>query len=183
MPKISRALLHVFILACATAAPAHAEMSLSLPGISEDGFAPDQVLSGFGCEGANLSPELVWSDAPPETKSFIVSIHDPDAPTGSGFWHWSSFNIPATVTRLAEGAGSASGGMPAGAVMARNDFSHNQYDGACPPEGSTHKYLVTVFVMPTDSIPLDETASAAIVGFFAKTASIARASVVVTHGR
>ena len=164
------------------ASPALAEMMLNLPGLQDGHFATAQVLSGFGCDGQNLSPELVWSGAPPDTKSYIVTAYDPDAPTGSGFWHWSAFNIPAAVTQLDEGA-SAGGSMPSGAVQARNDFSHNQYDGACPPEGSSHHYLVTVFAMPMASLPLDATASGAMVGFFANTASLARASVEVSYGR
>ena len=165
------------------ASPALADMKLELPGLQDGSFSAAQVLSGFGCDGQNRSPELVWSGAPSETKSFIVTAYDPDAPTGSGLWHWSAFNIPPSVVRLDEGAASAGGTMPAGALQARNDFSHNQYDGACPPKGSTHHYLVTVFAMPMDSLPLDATASSAMVGFFANTGSLARASVVVTYGR
>jgi Raf kinase inhibitor-like YbhB/YbcL family protein len=120
---------------------------------------------------------------PPATKSFIVTAYDPDAPTGSGLWHWSAFNIPVSVTGLEEGVGSVEGAMPEGSVTGRNDFSHNQYDGACPPEGSTHHYVITVFAMPMDSLPLDATASSAIVGYFANTASLERASVTVSYGR
>ena len=145
------------------ASPAFADMTLSLPSAADGHFQPAQVLSGFGCSGQNRSPELAWSGAPPETKSFIVSLFGPDARTGSGLWHWSAFNIPAAVTELAEGA---AGAMPVGTVAARNDFSHNSYDGACPPEGSTHHYVVTVFAMPAANLPLDQTASGAMMGFF-----------------
>ncbi len=162
--------------------PALAEMALDLPGAPDGTFQAAQVLSGLGCKGGNLSPELVWSGAPPETGSFIVTLYDPDAPTGSGFWHWSVFDIPATVTHVAEGAGSAGDTLPDGGVTARNDFSRNQYDGACPPKGATHRYVVTVYAMPVTRLPLDATASAAMVGFFANTGALARASQEITYG-
>jgi hypothetical protein len=162
------------------ASPAFADMTLTLPGAADGSFHRGQVLSGFGCTGENRSPELEWSGAPPDTKSFVVTVYDPDAPTGSGLWHWSAFNIPADVTSLVEGADAA---MPDGTVTARNDFSHNNYDGACPPEGTTHHYVVTVFAMPAATLPLDSTASAAMVGFFANTSALARARVTVSYGR
>lgn len=165
------------------ATPALAEMTLNMPAVT-DGTLPDnQVLKGFGCEGQNLSPELVWSGAPAETKSFIVTAYDPDAPTGSGLWHWSAFNIPASVGRLDEAAASSGGTLPEGMIQARNDFSQNQYDGACPPSGSVHHYVFAVYAMPMAALPLDATASAAMVGFFASTGSLAHASVTVTYGR
>lgn len=164
-------------LLCTLATPAAAEMTLDLPGVTDGTFSAAQVLSGFGCDGQNLSPELICSSAPAETKSFIVTVYDPDAPTGSGLWHWSAFDIPASTTRLDQGAA-----MPLGAVQARNDFSHNQYDGACPPKGSTHRYVISVFAMPIDRLPLDDTASAAMVGFFANSAALDRAVVEVSYG-
>lgn len=183
MPRFKLTLPRAVVAFVLISSPAMAEMTLQLPGIKDATFPADQVLSGFGCHGKNLSPEMVWADAPPATKSFIVTTYDPDAPTGSGFWHWAAFNIPASVTGLNQAAGSADGTMPQGSVMARNDFSDNLYDGACPPEGSTHRYVVTVFAMPMETLPLDATASSAMVGFFANTASLARASVTVSYGR
>ena len=163
--------------------PALAHMTLPIPRFVHGPRPPAQVLKGFGCEGQNLSPELVWSGAPTETKSFIVTAYDPDAPTGSGLWHWSAFNIPATVGQLDEAAASSGGTPPEGMIHARNDFSQTQYDGACPPPGSTHHYVFTVYAMPMATLPLDATASAAMVGFFAQTGALAHASVTVTYGR
>lgn len=165
------------------ATPALADMSLNMPAVTDGTLPGNQVLDGFGCEGQNLSPELVWSGAPTETKSFIVTAYDPDAPTGSGLWHWSAFNIPASVSRLDEAAASPGGTPPEGMIHARNDFSQNQYDGACPPQGSAHHYVFTVYAMPMAALPLDANASAAMVGFFANTGSLAHASVTVTYGR
>jgi Raf kinase inhibitor-like YbhB/YbcL family protein len=176
-------MLRLVTLSLLFASPALAGMTLEMPGL-KDGTLPDnQVLQGFGCEGLNLSPELVWSGAPAETGSFVITAYDPDAPTGSGLWHWSAFNIPASVARLSEAAASPGGTVPDGMIQARNDFSQNRYDGACPPEGSTHRYVFTVYAMPMAALPLDSTASAAMVGFFANTGSLARASVTVTYGR
>jgi Raf kinase inhibitor-like YbhB/YbcL family protein len=175
-------MLRHLALSCLLATPALADMTLDLPGLKDGSFADDQILQGFGCDGMNLSPEVSWSGAPPETKSFILTVHDPDAPTGSGLWHWSVFNIPASVSHLGEAA-SDGGTMPPGAVQARNDLSHNQYDGACPPAGSIHHYVFTLYAMPTETLPLDSEASGAMVGFFANTGALARASVTVPYGR
>ncbi len=160
------------------ASPALAEMTLTLPDAPDGKMPAAQVLNGFGCTGGNLSPALHWTGAPEGTQSFVVLIHDIDAPTGSGFWHWAVFGLPGGTTDLAAGAA-----LPAGAVAARNDFSHNQYDGACPPPGPAHRYVVTVFAMPQPSLPLDETASAAMVGFFANTGALDKASQTLTYGR
>ncbi len=104
-----------------------------------------QVFNGFGCSGANVSPELSWADAPKDTKSFVVTVYDPDAPTGSGWWHWVVFNIPATATGLAQGAGSGLAPLPEGAVQSRTDFGSPGYGGACPPPGDKpHRYIFTV---------------------------------------
>jgi Raf kinase inhibitor-like YbhB/YbcL family protein len=168
------------------AAPALAEMRLTSPDMTEGGvLGPEQVMAGFGCEGGNLSPALAWEGAPDGTASFVVTAYDPDAPTGSGLWHWSAFDIPASTTSLPEGAGAPGGmALPDGAVQARNDLSQNAFAGACPPAGApAHRYVFTVFAMPEPTLPLDETASAALVGFFANTQALDRATLTATYGR
>jgi Raf kinase inhibitor-like YbhB/YbcL family protein len=161
------------------ATPAFAEMKLTSPDIAEGKpLGAAQVLNGFGCSGGNQAPALSWSGAPAATKSYVVMLRDPDAPTGSGFWHWVAFNIPATTMSLPAG-----GGAPTDMVTARNDFSQNAYAGACPPPGAPHRYVFTVFAMPDATLPLDATASAALVGFFAETGSLARATITATYGR
>ena len=121
-----------------------------------DYLPKDFILSadfGFGCAGGNKSPHLKWSGAPAGTKSFAVTCYDPDAPTGSGFWHWLMVNIPPNVTELEAGAGSAGGKMPAGALQTRTDFGAPGYGGPCPPEGDhPHRYLFTVFAVKADKI-------------------------------
>ncbi|MEM9797217.1 MAG: YbhB/YbcL family Raf kinase inhibitor-like protein [Pseudomonadota bacterium] len=160
-------------------------MMLSSPDIAEgQTMDRDQVFAGFGCDGANLAPALSWSGAPDGTQSFVITAYDPDAPTGSGWWHWSVFNIPATVTALPEGAGTDALPLPEGAIAARNDFSQNAFGGACPPEGAApHRYVFTVYAMPQDALPLDQSASGALVGFFANTTSLARATITARYGR
>jgi Raf kinase inhibitor-like YbhB/YbcL family protein len=114
-------------------------------------IADEQVFNGWDCTGKNVSPALSWSGAPKDTKSFAVSMYDPDAPTGSGFWHWWVANIPATVTSLPKGAGGGTG-LPDGAVQSHNDFSLAGYGGPCPPKGKPHRYVITVFALKADKL-------------------------------
>lgn len=134
-----------------------------------DYLKEDFVLSedyGFGCGGGNKSPHLRWSGAPAGTKSFAVTCFDPDAPTGSGFWHWVVVNIPATVSELAEGAGSKGGQLPAGALQIRTDFGAPGYGGPCPPEADhPHRYFFTVFAVQVETLAVNADTSAAVVGF------------------
>ncbi|MEM7289229.1 MAG: YbhB/YbcL family Raf kinase inhibitor-like protein [Pseudomonadota bacterium] len=144
----------------------------------------EQVFEGFGCDGGNLSPSLSWSGAPEGTNSYVVTAYDPDAPTGSGWWHWALVNLPADVTELPEGAGNSDYDLPGSSFNARNDYSVNAFGGACPPEGNEpHRYIFTVFAMPQDTLPLDETASGALVGYFANNTSLDRVSITARYGR
>ena len=147
-----------------------------------DYLGKDHVMSadfGFGCAGGNKSPHLRWSGAPEGTRSFAVTCYDPDAPTGSGFWHWLAVNIAPDVTELALGAGSAGGNMPAGALQTRTDCGKPGYAGPCPPEGDhPHRYLFTVFAVSKDKIDVGADTSAAVVGFNLHFATLAKASIM-----
>ena len=147
-----------------------------------DYLANEHVLSeayGFGCAGGNLSPQLSWSGAPEGTKSFALTCFDPDAPTGSGFWHWVVVNVPADVASLALGAGSAGGAMPVGALQTRTDFGAPGYGGPCPPEGDhPHRYLFTLHAVGLETLPVEADTSAAVVGFMLNFNTLAKASLM-----
>lgn len=151
----------------------------------KDTIAEAQVYNAFGCSGGNISPSLAWSNAPAGTKSFAITVYDPDAPTGSGWWHWVLFNIPGNVTSLPASAGDlASGKAPAGAVQSRTDFGKPGYGGPCPPAGDRpHRYVFTVYALKTAKLEADENASAAMIGFMLNANQIGKASIQATYGR
>nr|WP_281354723.1 YbhB/YbcL family Raf kinase inhibitor-like protein [Roseospira navarrensis] len=159
-------------------------MTLSSPDISEgSGITDPHVFDGFGCSGGNMAPALSWSGAPEGTESYIVTVFDPDAPTGSGWWHWTVFNIPADVTSLPQGAGDTAP-LPEGAGEGRTDYGPTGYGGPCPPEGhGPHRYIFTVYAMPEATLPLDETSSGALVGFYANNQALDSASLTATYER
>lgn len=141
---------------------------LSSPTFQAETSLPDiHVYNGFGCSGGNRSPALQWQHAPTGTKSFAITMYDPDAPTGSGWWHWVVYNIPAQVQTLPEDAGNANGrGLPVGTVQGRTDFGAPGFGGACPPAGmGAHRYVMTVHALKVAQLPVSPDASAAMVGF------------------
>ncbi|HEY3644335.1 MAG TPA: YbhB/YbcL family Raf kinase inhibitor-like protein [Gammaproteobacteria bacterium] len=160
--------------------------TITTPAFKDGGtIAMEQVFNSFGCTGGNHSPELSWSGAPAGTKSFAVTIYDPDAPTGSGFWHWTVFNIPASVTHIPADAGGEKGaGLPAGAIQGRTDFGFSHFGGPCPPVGDApHHYHVTVYALKTDKLPLDAMAPGALVGFYIHMNTLGKATVTGMFGR
>jgi Raf kinase inhibitor-like YbhB/YbcL family protein len=163
-------------------------MSLTSAEIKEGAtLANEQVFKGFGCTGGNISPSLSWSGAPAATKSFAVSIYDPDAPTGSGWWHWVVFNIPPGTTSLPKGAGDVKKKLtPKGAIQSRTDFGADGYGGPCPPTGDKpHHYQITVFAVDVDKLPdaKNDMASAALVGFDLHFHTLAKATLTGLYGR
>jgi Raf kinase inhibitor-like YbhB/YbcL family protein len=132
------------------------------------------------CGGQNRSPALRWTGAPATTRSFALTLFDPDAGGGAGFWHWLMFDIPASTTELPEGAG----GLPKGVEQADNGFGDSGYGGACPPPGSgTHHYQFTVYALGTPQIPLGANTDAATLQAYLKDHSLASASLVATYSR
>jgi len=144
-----------------------------------------QVLNGFGCTGQNLSPQLSWENAPAGTKSFAITVYDKDAPTGSGWWHWVVFDIPATSTELKRGAGDvAKKLLPDGAIQSITDFGSGGYGGPCPPQGDNpHQYIITVYALKTNNLGLDAKASPALVGYYLYSNTLAKASIVAYYQR
>lgn len=147
-------------------------------------LANTQVANIMGYHGENLSPQLSWQGFPDDTKSFAITIHDPDAPTGSGFWHWLALNIPADVTDVATGAGSdGSDLLPNGTLQLRNDAGTKGYVGAAPPVGDpAHRYVTTVHALDVERLDLDAESSAAFAGFNLRFHTIARAQIVPVFG-
>lgn len=132
--------------------------------------------------GDNLSPQLRWSGYPPGTGGFVVTGYDPDAPTGSGFWHWVLVNLPAATTELPRGAGAADAALPGGAFHVRNDFGEPSYGGAAPPPGDRpHRYVFAVHALDTDRLEVDESATPAYVGFQLTFHTVARATLRPTY--
>jgi Raf kinase inhibitor-like YbhB/YbcL family protein len=170
------------LMLLATAANA-ADFSISSSDVSEGtALAEKHVLKGFGCEGGNASPQISWANAPEGTKSFVVTAYDPDADTGSGWWHWVVFNIPASAKELKANAGSGDG-LPEGAIQGRTDFGAPGYGGACPPPGKPHNYKFKVTALKVEKLDLDANASAAMVGFMTNMNSLGSATITVPFGR
>ena len=163
-----------------------AQDTFTLTSATLGGQATDaEVFDGFGCAGANQSPQLSWTGAPAGTRSFAVTMYDPDAPTGSGWWHWVAFDIPATVHELPAGAGSvAPESFPARAVQSLTDYGTIGYGGPCPPEGDgPHQYVITVYALGTERLGPDATANPATVGFYLGNNTLAKASLVAYYER
>jgi Raf kinase inhibitor-like YbhB/YbcL family protein len=141
--------------------------------------------NGFGCSGENKSPALKWSGAPKDARSFAVTVYDPDAPTGSGWWHWTVINIPADVVDLKSDAGNASNAnLPTGARHVRIDYGVAAWGGLCPPPGDKpHRYIFTVHALKTDRLDIPSDATAALAGFMINANQIGKASFTARYGR
>jgi Raf kinase inhibitor-like YbhB/YbcL family protein len=176
-----------------------AAFTLSSPDLAGGSFDNAYVLNGFGCKGQNLSPALQWSNVPAGTKSLALQVYDPDAPTGSGFWHWAVYNIPANAGGLPRGVGNSAGGLPAGAFGGNTDFAdtgatggNGNYGGPCPPEGDKpHHYIFTLFALAVPQLEVaggvPRTGSAGLYGFVLNKgvgpALLGKASFTATYGR
>ncbi len=169
--------------AIALAASASAASAFSLKSKSINAGATigaQNYWNNFGCTGGNVMPDLAWSKAPAGTKSFAVTFYDKDAPTGSGFWHWVAYNIPAGTTSLAGGANG--GTLPPGAIEANTDIGKPGFFGPCPPVGRTHNYVYTVHALKVEKLEVDKGASPALVGFTIWQNALGKATLAVKAG-
>ena len=140
-----------------------------------------EVFSGFGCSGENISPELSWKDAPKGTKSFAITVYDPDAPTGSGWWHWVVFDISKDKFTLPSGFGNSES---KDVIQSMTDFGKTGFGGACPPKGDkAHRYIFTVHSLDIETISLDKNSNPALVGYYLNAHSLAKASLISYYGR
>lgn len=169
-------------LAMSFSLSAHAaDFTLSSTQIAPGAAIPAvQYANAFGCTGNSVMPDLQWRNAPAGTKSFAVTFYDQDAPTGSGFWHWVAYDIPATTQSLPGGANA--GPLPAGTIEGNTDVGQPGFFGPCPPAGRLHHYTYTVHALKVDKLPVGKGATAALVGFFLWQHSLGKASFTVTAG-
>jgi len=178
-------LLAATLIGAATLTQA-AGFQLTSPEIKAGSMIPKSFeFNGFGCSGENKSPALKWSGAPKGTKSFAVTVYDPDAPSGSGWWHWMVINIPADVTELKPDAGAVGGAnLPKGAIHARIDYGVAGWGGVCPPQGDKpHRYIFTVHALKVDKLDVPADATAALTGFMINGNSLGKASFTARYGR
>ena len=144
-----------------------------------------QVFNEFGCSGKNMSPQLSWTNTPAGTKSYAITMYDPDAPTGSGFWHWLMFDIPANVNSLPTNAGDLYKNLaPSGCIQSVTDFGKPGYGGPCPPEGQgAHRYIITVYALKVDKLNLDKNATPARVGYTLNANVLSKATIMAYYKR
>lgn len=143
----------------------------------------DQVFNGFGCEGKNISPKLIWKNAPADTESFAITMYDKDAKTGSGWWHWIVYNIPANVTLLETGASEIKKLMPKGSIQSLNDYGIKKYGGVCPPAGSKHEYIITLYALNVEKLDLPKNVMPAMVGYYLNEHKIASTTIKAFYKR
>ena len=164
------------LLTTTVSLPAYAgEFKLMSADIQNGKFmSKDHEFVGFGCEGKNLSPQLSWSNAPKGTKSFAITVYDPDAPTGSGWWHWQLINLPTTVTSIETGSPN----LPSQALQIENDYGSAAFGGACPPAGhGKHRYQFKVHALSVEKLDLSSKVSGALVGYMINANTIESASI------
>lgn len=184
MPMTLRILLPV-LLAASSMTSAHG-MTLRGPvAMSGDRLHHAQVNSSYGCTGGNRSPALHWVRVPTGTRSLALTIIDVDAPTGSGWWHWVTYDIPSATKGLEAGAGTVnSAQLPRGTKQARNDFGQPGYGGACPPKGDKpHRYVITLHALDVATLDAPADASPAMIGYLIQQHRIAQSSVTATYSR
>jgi len=175
----------MFGIVCASVAPVHAAGKFSLASADlKDGGVIDakHAFDRGSCHGGNRSPQLSWSDPPEGTRSFAVTMFDPDAP-GRGWWHWAVAGLPASVHALPENASASGEIAKLGAVEARNDFDVDGYGGPCPPPGKPHRYVITVYALSVADPGLAQGRPAALFDREIHASMLGSATLTLTYGR
>lgn len=142
-----------------------------------------EEFNGFGCSGQNMSPSLSWGDAPLGTKSFAITVYDPDAPTGSGWWHWIVYNIPLNTSTISINA-SAKGELPKGSIEGVTSFGSRGFGGACPPKGDkAHRYITTIYAIDVEKLEVPKDATAELIGYNLNAHAIKKSSIISYYAR
>lgn len=176
----------ILVLFACLFSEAYAQSTFTLTSTTLGGQASKlQEFNGFGCEGENVSPDLTWENAPEGTKSFAITMYDPDAPTGSGWWHWLAFDIPKDVSSIKTNAGQVDLDlMPKEVIQSITDYGTYGYGGPCPPEGhGLHQYIITVYALKTDKLGLSKDTNPPVVGYYLWQNTLAKASIVAYYQR
>jgi Raf kinase inhibitor-like YbhB/YbcL family protein len=172
---------------CFSANFANAAMTISSPDFKDGEMIKEaNVYKGFGCNGKNISPQIVINDIPKDAKSLALTVYDPDAPTGSGWWHWIVYNIPSTTKTIFSGDKKIATWVSFGreAVFGRNDFGTYNYGGPCPPIGhGKHHYVLTIYALNVEKLTLPKDASAALIGYNINANVIEKASITAIYQR
>jgi Raf kinase inhibitor-like YbhB/YbcL family protein len=180
-------LVAVGIISAQVKSPPDSHFVLSSPDARLAVRVPEEYTANvFGCTGANVSPALQWSGAPAGTKSFVITLFDPDVPdTGSGWWHWVVYDVPANVNSLPKGAGAEHSSMlPAGTQQGRTDLGHDAYHGPCPDKGQPpHHYKFTIYALSVEKLDVPSEASGAMVTSTAKESALGKAVFIAHYGR
>jgi len=182
MKLIPIVILVISLLSCQTPIQSQGNETFTLSSNDLGGqFSKTNEAGVFGCDGENKSPQLSWTNAPEGTMSFAITVHDVDAPTGSGFWHWIAVDIPATASSLASGAGVIDA---TGMLQISNDYGSPSFGGPCPPPGhGIHEYTITVYALDVDKLGIDNNVSAAVAGFNINAHTIQKASMIAYYER
>lgn len=187
MKKISSALLFSLALLTANNSWAGDSMIITSPDVAEKTMMSEKnIFNGFGCTGGNVTPHLIIKNVPAKAKSLAITMYDPDAPTGSGWWHWLVYNIAPDKTDFAASDAKVSKSKQFGNKVAfgKNDFGTTEYGGPCPPVGSgKHRYIFTAYALSVAKLDLPKDASAAMIGFNLNANTIERTSLTAYYQR
>jgi Raf kinase inhibitor-like YbhB/YbcL family protein len=149
-----------------------------------DGGSLRHTAANSRCGGRNISPALEWRNPPDGTQSYVLLMHDPDAPGAEGFWHWIVYDIPASTTSLPASAGDVRKKlMPSGVTQGQSDFGNEGYGGPCPPPGKAHRYFFRLYAMPVARLNVPPDATATIISSYANATALGKAQLMGLYGR